>query len=166
MFRLLLPFFLLMLGACKSTRQEAGIPSLPKMEVDYAANPEILMVLFYINQNDSVAISESYSNYGVYRGKDEVPNVAYEGDLRVTFLGSTGIVCQQKMVANPLLKKAEYASDDGSGRIMAQAVDLAEASFFVRLQWQDCIQQCLVEKFDDGNWKKLKLLPLSKPDIR
>lgn len=166
MSRLLLPLFLLLVCACKSTRPDARNPSPTKIEVDTSPNPEILMVLFYINQKDSVSISDSYSNYGVYRGKAEDSRIAYEGDLRVTFIGSTGIVCQEKIVPNPLLTKAEYASDDGSGKIIAQAVDLVEASFFVRLQWLDCIQQCLVEKHNDGIWKKLKVLPLTKPDIR
>lgn len=158
--------FLLFHLACKSTQPTNSNESQSDVLEDPNTNPEILLIVFYINQKDSVAISESYSNVGVYKGSEERSTIAYDRDLKLTFLDQDGSICQEIIVANPLLKKVEYVSDDDSGKMTAEAVDLEEADFFVRLQWNKCLQQIKVERLEDEKWKLLKLFYYTKPSIQ
>ncbi|WP_304516792.1 hypothetical protein [Cecembia rubra] len=150
-------------SSCKNV--QTGLENGSKEEASALeeGNPEIIMILFFINDRDSVGIVETFSNYGIYKGSGEIAQKALEGDLKISFLDIDKGICQEKVVFNPLLKKVEYASDDGSGRIIAEAVVLEEATFLIRLQWKDCFHQIKVERFDDEEWKLLKMLNFTKP---
>lgn len=152
--------------SCKSTEPVSENKTQKEFFVDNTPNPEIIMLFFFINEKDSVSLIDSFSNYGVYKGIEDHSQMAYDGDIKLTFLDGNGSICHQKIVANPLTKKVEYSNEDASGKIFAETVDLKEATFFVRLQWEDCLHHIKVEKLDEDNWRTLVSFDLTKPSIK
>jgi hypothetical protein len=103
---------------------------------------------------------------GIYKGNETGLPTSYDGDLKLTFLDLKGDNCQEMIVANPLLRKVEYSSGDSTGKLIAEAVELEEAKFFIRLQWKDCFQQIKIEKLEEDKWELLKTFNYSKPNVR
>ena len=82
--------FLFFHFSCKSVKPEDqfGIPN--EISTEVRTNPEILLILFYINQKDSISIDQSYINVGVYKGNESGFSTSYDGDLKLTFLDLKG----------------------------------------------------------------------------
>lgn len=167
--RLFFPLFCLLIAGCFSCKsseptQQAITDSLAVPEP--TSGPEILMVTFYINQQDTFQLIESSINVGYLKSSPSMPAFSYHGDLRLSWLSVDGQVCKEEHISNPLLKKVEYVNDIDSGKISAEAVDLEETTFFIRQQWDDCFHSLRVEKKDEEDWKLIKLLTFSKPPFQ
>lgn len=158
--------FLFFHFSCKSVKPDGQVGIQNEVSTEVRNNPEILLILFYINLKDSVYIDQSYINVGVYKGNETGLPTSYDGDLKLTFLDLKGDNCQEMIVANPLLRKVEYSSGDSTGKLIAEAVELEEAKFFIRLQWKDCFQQIKIEKLEEDKWELLKTFNYSKPNVR
>lgn len=157
---------LLFAHSCKS-KQELGETSEEGIEeVSPAKTPEILTISFSMNKLDSVNQIGAFSNYGKLKEREDAFLQAKEGDLKISFLNLLGQVCLEKIIPNPLLKKVEYSEDDTSGILVSKAIESEESEFFVRIQWDECIDQIQLDKNREGKWETLKKLSFSKPKIQ
>ncbi len=157
---------LLFSQACKS-KKDLGELNVEKIEeVSQADTPEILTISFTINRLDSINQVAAFSNYGKLKERENAFLQAKEGDLKILFLNPQGIVCLEKIIPNPLLKKVEYAENDTSGILVSKAIELNESEFFVRIQWDECIDQIQLDRISGGNWETLKRMNFSKPIIQ
>lgn len=157
---------LLFAHSCKS-KQDLGETSGEAIEeVSQVKTPEILTISFSINSLDSINQVGAFSNYGKLKERNDTFLEAKEGDLKVLFLNSQGEICLEKIIPNPLLKKIEYSENDTSRVLVSKAIELEESEFFVRIQWDECIDQIQVDRIKEGNWETLKRLSFSKPTIQ
>lgn len=164
----LLGMFLLLFFAssCKSKKDLGGSSENSVEFVSHVKTPEVLTISFSINNLDSINQLEAFSNYGKLKERQDTFLEPKEGDLRILFLNTQGEICLEKAIPNPLLKKVEYTEDIDSGILVSKAIELEESEFFVRIQWDECIDQIQLDKLKDGNWKTLKSLNFIKPTIQ
>lgn len=157
---------LLFAHSCKS-KQDLGERSGESIEeVSQVKTPEILTISFSINSLDSIHQMGAFSNYGKLKERNVTFQDANEGDLKVLFLNSQGDICLEKIIPNPLLKKVEYSENDSSGILVSKAIEMEESEFFVRIQWDECIDQIQLDRIKEGNWKTLSRINFSKPTIQ
>lgn len=157
---------LLFAHSCKS-KQELGESSEEGIvEVSPAVTPEILTISFSINSLDSINQVGAFCNYGKLKERNDAFLEAKEGDLKVLFLNSQGKICLEKIIPNPLLKKVEYSEYDTSKVLVSKSIELEESEFFVRIQWDECIDLIQLDRIKEGNWETLKRLSFSKPTIQ
>ncbi len=135
-------------------------------ELSQPKTPEILTISFSINKLDSVNQIGAFSNYGKLKEREDAFFQAKEGDLKISFLNLLGQVCFEKIIPNPLLKQVEYSENDTSGILVSKTIEMEESEFFVRIQWVECIEQMQLDRLEGGNWKTLRRLGFTKPNIQ
>lgn len=164
--KLLSLIFIFSVLACKSKVNLPEGKQEEVLEVPSESTPEILILSLRINSKDSVKIINTLTNFGRLRGSLDTPLDYIEEDLRVSFLSKDGNVCAQKIIPNPLMKRYEYAAGDSLNILTSKSVEVEQAEFYVRIQWDECFELVSVDKFYSGEWRNLNLLQLDKPKIQ
>jgi hypothetical protein len=142
---------------CKVSKDQ--ITNEDKTEIILVQNtPEILMINFSIDSRDSVKVINSLKNPGRLRGAFDSKSEPGEGDVIISFLNETNLVCSKTIVENPLIRRVEYSETDDISTLTAKTIDLDSAEFFIRVQYDDCFRHLKVEKYENEEIKLLKFL--------
>jgi len=142
---------------CKASKEQVAEEN--EAEILLVQNtPEILMVSFSMDSRDSVKLINSMKNPGRFRGEQYSKSEPGEGDLIISFLDETNIVCSKTIVENPMIKKVEYSETDDISTLTAKTIELDSAEFFIRIQYDDCFKHLRVEKYENKELKLLKYL--------
>lgn len=157
---ILLVCSLVFLGGCKTSKEQVAEDT--EKEILLVQNtPEILMVNFSMNAMDSVKIVNSIKNPGKLRGGFDAISDPGEGDLIISFLNDSNVICFKTIVENPLKKKVEYSETDDLSQLTAKTFDLDSAYFSIRVQMDACFKQLRVEKYESEKFKQLGLYQIS-----
>jgi hypothetical protein len=142
---------------CKTTKEQ--ISDEGDAEIVLVQNtPEILMINFFMDSRDSVKVINTLKNPGRLRGEFDSKPEPGEGDLIISLLNETNIVCSKTFVENPLVRRVEYSETDDISTLTAKTIDLDSAEFFIRVQYDDCFRHLKVEKYENEEIKLLKFL--------
>ncbi|WP_373494367.1 hypothetical protein [Aquiflexum sp.] len=150
-------YLLISLGACKASKDQVEGENDTEIFLDQST-PEILMVSFSMDSRDSIKVINTLKNPGRLRGGFDSKSEPVEGDLIISFLGETNIVCSKTIVENPMIRKVEYSETDDISTLTAKTIELDSAEFFIRIQYDDCFKHLKIEKFTDDMLVDLKLI--------
>ncbi len=152
---LLFVCILFVLSGCKASKEQVAEEN--EAEILLVQNtPEILMVSFSMDSRDSVKLINSMKNPGRLRGEQYSKSEPGEGDLILSFLNESNIVCSKTIVENPMLRKVEYSETDDLSTLTAKTIELDSAEFFIRVQYDDCFKHLRVERYMNEEIKFLK----------
>ncbi|MCH6232377.1 hypothetical protein [Cognataquiflexum rubidum] len=153
-------FGLIFLAGCKTAKEQVNDED--ESEILTVQNtPEILMVNFSMDSRDSVKIVNFLRNPGKLRGAMEEIGEPREGDLIISFLSETNMVCSKTIVENPLNKRVEYSETDDLSTLKAKTISLDSAEFFIRVQIDACFKRIMVEKYENEVVKRLGVYEIS-----
>jgi hypothetical protein len=114
------------------------------------------MITFSMDSRDSIKVINAVKNPGRLRGWDYSKSEPGEGDLVISFLNETNLVCSKTIVQNPLIKRVEYSETDDISTLTSKTIDLDSAEFFIRVQFDECFKHLKVEKYEEEELKLLK----------
>ncbi|MCL6259299.1 hypothetical protein M3O96_09385 [Aquiflexum sp. TKW24L] len=148
---------LIFLAGCKTAKEQVNDEN--ESEIMIVENtPEILMVNFSMDSRDSVKVVNYLRNPGRLRGAMEEIGEPGDGDLIISFLSETNMVCSKTIVPNPLIKRVEYSETDDFSTLKAKTISLDSAEFFIRVQVDDCFKHLKIEKFTADKILELKII--------
>jgi hypothetical protein len=150
-------FGLIFVAGCKTAKEQVT----DEIESEFLTvqnTPEIILVNFSINSRDSVKVVNSLRNPGRLRGSMDEIGEPGEGDLIISFLNETYMVCSKTIVANPLKKRVEYSETDDFSTLKAETISLDSAEFFIRVQYDECFKHLKIEKFTEDKILGLRII--------
>jgi hypothetical protein len=150
---LLISLFSFLVG-CKTAKEQV-VQETGKEVISVKTTPQILMVNFLMNSKNSVKIVNSIKNPGRLRGEIGEIGEPRDGDLIISFLNESNMVCSKIIIENPLNKIVEYSESDDFSTLKTETISLDSAEFFIRVQLEECFKQLRIEKLDS---EKIKLL--------
>lgn len=146
---------LVFLSGCKASKvAEEGDEEIILIQ----STPEIVMITFSMDSRDSIKVINAAKNPGRLRGWDDSSSEPGEGDLVISFLNETNLVCSKIIVQNPLVKRVEYSETDDISTLTAKTIDLDSAEFFIRVQFDECFKHLKVEKYEEEELKLLEYI--------
>lgn len=125
-------------------------------------SPQILTLVFKITKGDSVYLTDILLSPGVLKESIYPENSNGIGDLSLSLFNDSNTGCRTIIIPDPLKKRVEFSDDNIN--IKSKSLDLENANFSLRVQYETCMRQISVSRIVDpssGIYKKLAELPIN-----
>lgn len=132
----------------KNTGEAAATTPSVACQPATAETPQIMLLNFELLSTDSVRLINTIVNVGNLREKLPIDASPAPGDLIISFLTEEMGYCFSRVVANPLVRKAEFSNDFTV--LQAVTIETDEAIFPLRVQYNSQLKFVLVEKANES----------------